>query len=78
MEGGNYAEAADAFEALLARDSVNEEACRRQMICLTQLGDRAGALRAYDALVRALREELGVRPERETTSLRDKLVSTTS
>jgi DNA-binding SARP family transcriptional activator len=78
MEHGNYAEAADAFEALLARDSVNEEACRRQMICLTHLGDRAGALRAYDALVRALREELGVRPERETTSLRDKLVSTTS
>ena len=78
MESGNYAEAADAFRALLAGDAVNEEACRQQMICLTRLGDRAGALRAYEALVRALRDELGVRPERETTSLRDKLVSTAS
>ncbi len=78
MEGGNYLEAADTFGILLAREPVNEEACRLQMICLTQLGDRAGALRAYEALVRALREELGVRPERETTTLRDKLVSTTS
>ncbi len=78
MERGRYLEAADAFGMLLARDSVNEDACRRQMMCLTQLGDRAAALRAYDALVRALRDELGVRPERETTTLRDKLVSTAS
>jgi predicted ATPase/DNA-binding SARP family transcriptional activator len=78
MERENYVEAADAFAMLLARDPVNEDACRRQMICLTQLGDRSGALRAYDALARALREELGVRPERETTALRDKLVSTAS
>jgi predicted ATPase/DNA-binding SARP family transcriptional activator len=78
MERGNHLEAADAFGLLLAHDSVNEEACRQQMLCLTRVGDRAGALRAYDALVHALREELGVRPERETTSLRDKLVSTTS
>ena len=76
MEHGRYGEAADAFRTLLAVDPVNEDACRRQMICLTQLGDRAGALRAYDALARALRDELGVRPERETSTLRDKLVST--
>jgi predicted ATPase/DNA-binding SARP family transcriptional activator len=77
MDRGRYAEAADAFRALLAVDPVNEEACRRHMICLTQLGDRAAALRAYDALVRALRDELGVRPDRETAALRDKLVSAT-
>jgi DNA-binding SARP family transcriptional activator len=47
------------------------------MICLDHLGDRTGALRAYDTLVRALRDELGVRPGRETAALRDKLVSTT-
>jgi predicted ATPase/DNA-binding SARP family transcriptional activator len=75
MERGRYAEAAEAFRALLAVDPVNEDACRRQMICLTELGDRAGALRAYDALARALQHELGVRPERETSSLRDRLVS---
>ena len=77
MERGQYVEAADTFRALLAADPVNEHACRQMMMCLTQLGDRAGALRAYDALVRALRDELGVRPERETTALREKLVSTT-
>jgi DNA-binding SARP family transcriptional activator len=77
MDRRRYAEAADAFRSLLAIDPVNEEACRRQMTCLAQLGDRAAALRAYDALVRALRDELGVRPERETSTLRDRLVSAT-
>ncbi|MGH9372831.1 MAG: AfsR/SARP family transcriptional regulator, partial [Vicinamibacterales bacterium] len=76
MERGRHADAADAFRTLLIADPVNEDACRRHMICLDRLGDRAGALRAYDALVRALRDELGVRPGRETAALRDKLVST--
>jgi predicted ATPase/DNA-binding SARP family transcriptional activator len=75
MERGRYAEAAEAFAAVLAVDPVNEDACRRRMISLTELGDRAGALRAYDALARALRDELGVRPDRATATLRDKLVS---
>lgn len=43
------------------------------MTCLAHLGDRASALRAYDALVRALRRDLGVTPARETVALRDKL-----
>lgn len=73
MERARYAEAADTFSALLAADPVNEDACQRQMICLTHLGDRASALRTYDALVRALRHELGVDPARETVALRDKL-----
>ncbi len=75
MERGRFTDAADVFRALLAVDPVNEDACRRQMICLNQIGDRAGALRAYDALVRALKDELGVKPERETTMLREKLSS---
>ena len=54
-------------------DPVNEDACRRQMICLANLGDRASALRAYDALVRALRDDLGVQPARDTVALREKL-----
>jgi DNA-binding SARP family transcriptional activator len=75
MERTQYVEAADAFSALLAADPVNEEACRRLMICLAHLGDRASALRAYEALVRALREDLGVRPGRDTVALRDKLAA---
>ena len=75
MERERYEEAADAFAALLTADPVNEDACRRQMICLAHLGDRASALRAYEALVRALREDLGVKPGRETVALRDKLAT---
>jgi predicted ATPase len=75
MKNERYAEAAEAFRLLLVADPVNEEACRRQMTCLAQLGDRGAALRAYDALARALRDELGVRPERETSALREKLSS---
>jgi DNA-binding SARP family transcriptional activator len=75
MAREQYVEAADAFSAILAVDPVNEDACRRHMICLVQLGDRASALRAYDALVRALRDDLGVRPGRETVALRDKLAT---
>ena len=75
MERERYIEAADAFAALLALDPVNEDACRRHMICLAHLGDRASALRAYDALVRALRDDLGVKPGRDTVALRDKLAT---
>ena len=75
MERERYVEAADAFSALLALDPINEEACRRHMICLSHLGDRASALRAYDALVRALRDDLGVKPGRDTVALRDKLAT---
>jgi DNA-binding SARP family transcriptional activator len=46
------------------------------MLCLAHLGDRASALRAYDALARALRDDLGVKPGRETVALRDRLATT--
>jgi len=75
MERERYVEAADAFSALLAMDPVNEDACQRLMISLTHLGDRASALRAFDALARALRDDLGVRPGRETIALRDRLAT---
>ena len=47
------------------------------MICLAHLGDRTSAIRAYDNLVRALRNDLGVKPARETVALRDKLAERT-
>jgi predicted ATPase/DNA-binding SARP family transcriptional activator len=75
MERERYVEAAEAFSSLLAVDPVNEDACRRHMLCLAHLGDRASALRAYDALVRALRDDLGVKPGRDTVALRDKLAA---
>ena len=75
MERERYVEAADAFGTLLAADPVNEDACQRLMLCLAHLGDRASALRAYDALARALRDDLGVKPGRETVALRDRLAT---
>ncbi len=78
MEREHYAEAADAFRAVLTADPANEDACRRQMICLSRLGDRAGALRAFDALSRALRDDLGVKPARETLAVRDRLLGDTA
>jgi DNA-binding SARP family transcriptional activator len=39
------------------------------MELLARAGDRAGALRTYDALVRELRDELQLEPAPETTAL---------
>jgi DNA-binding SARP family transcriptional activator len=75
MDRERYSEAADVFSTLLTADPVNEDACQRQMMCLAQLGDRASVLRVYDALVRALRTDLGVRPSRETVAVRDRIFS---
>jgi DNA-binding SARP family transcriptional activator len=76
MDRDRNAEAVEAFRTLLAIDPTHEDACRREMACLTQLGDRGAALRAYDGLARALRKELGVAPEPETSALRDSLLRT--
>src|SRR5699024_935513 len=43
-----HAEAADALDALLARDPLHEEAARRLMASAARLGDRTRALRAYE------------------------------
>ena len=75
MERQQYVEAAETFYVLLATDRVNEDACRRHMVCLARLGDRAGAMRAYDTLVRALLDDLDVKPAPETVALRDKLAA---
>jgi DNA-binding SARP family transcriptional activator len=53
--------------ARLARG--DERRVRRVMELLARAGDRAGALRTYDALVRELRDELQLEPAPETTAL---------
>ena len=43
------------------------------MYCLIRQGERAQALRHYDALVTLLKEEVGSSPARRTTSLAEHL-----
>jgi serine/threonine protein kinase/DNA-binding SARP family transcriptional activator len=56
--------------AELARD--DERAFRRLFALLARVGDRAGALQAYDDFAVRLRDELGVEPASETQALADK------
>ncbi|HZO93188.1 MAG TPA: AAA family ATPase [Candidatus Baltobacteraceae bacterium] len=56
---------------LLSLDPAREDALRHIMALRTELGDRAGALGAYETFVRFVREELGVEPMPETSALAD-------
>jgi DNA-binding SARP family transcriptional activator len=55
------------YAAALVRD--DEEALRRLIALLGELGDRAGALQAYDAFSRRLAEEYDAEPAVETRAL---------
>ena len=55
----------------LALAPYNEAATRRVISLLSQLGDRAGAIRSYDDLARRLAEEFEVEPSPETRALVD-------
>ena len=68
-----YAEALEIYHRALAQDSYLEIAHRGVMYCLIRLGERAQALRHYDALVTLLKEEMGSSPARRTTSLAEHL-----
>jgi DNA-binding SARP family transcriptional activator/tetratricopeptide (TPR) repeat protein len=51
----------------------DENALRTLMESLSRDGDRAGALRAYDAFARDLMHELGIRPSREVRELHERI-----
>ncbi|MBI5300801.1 MAG: AAA family ATPase [Chloroflexi bacterium] len=61
----------------LAHDNLQEPMYRALMHAHAQLGERAEALREYDALRAALERELGVAPLPETDALRDAIVAGT-
>jgi len=68
-DAGDSAGAVWRLRLLLAADPCHEPATRLLMRLLAATGDRAEALRAYEALVRALRDDLDVVPTPETKSL---------
>lgn len=63
-------EAGQSYGATILRyDRASERTYRRLMHLQYMAGDRTGALRQYDRCVAALREELGVKPERRTRAV---------
>jgi len=68
-DAGDSVGAVRRLRLLLADDPCHEPATRLLMRLLAATGDRAEALRAYEVLVRALRDDLDVVPTPETESL---------
>jgi DNA-binding SARP family transcriptional activator len=72
---GRLSDAADAYRRLIGREPLHEEAYRRLMMSLAQLGRRSEAIRYYERLVALLRTELEAEPEGETISLAERIRS---
>lgn len=66
---GECEQAIELAKQVLALDVANERAHQHLMFCYHVSGDRAAALKQYEACVRALRDELGVTPSPETAAL---------
>lgn len=60
-------------ETILRYDRARECTHRRMMTLYYLEGDRTSALRQYEQLAQALREELDVQPSRRSTALRDQI-----
>lgn len=65
--------AIEKWKKIIDQDPGREDAYRHLMTCYAERGQRAVALRWYDACVQALREQLGVEPEAETIALYQRL-----
>ncbi len=64
-----------AARRLLALEPWREEAHRQLMLLLARSGQRSAALAQYEACRRALAEELGAEPARETVGLYRRLAA---
>lgn len=70
-----YRAAIEPWDRLVAIDPLAEAAYQGLMRVAALAGDRSTGLRAYHACVRALRDELGVEPSRETERAYHRLVT---
>ncbi|HEX9371253.1 MAG TPA: BTAD domain-containing putative transcriptional regulator [Roseiflexaceae bacterium] len=73
----DYASALDALTRALALNPLQEDVQRAAMRLHYLAGDRAGAIRRYEALRRLLDDELGVPPMDETRALYDAIITDT-
>jgi LuxR family transcriptional regulator, maltose regulon positive regulatory protein len=69
IDRGQYEEALNACQAILARDACWERAYRLMMKAYTAQGNRPQAMRAYQRCVDVLRDQLDVEPSPETVAL---------
>jgi ATP/maltotriose-dependent transcriptional regulator MalT/DNA-binding SARP family transcriptional activator len=65
-KGRDLRRAVELYQRLLSLDPYRESAHRDVMRCYQRLGDRAAAIRQYQACAEILREDLGLSPTRET------------
>lgn len=70
---GECAQTIELAKQVLALDSANEYAHQHLIFCYHASGDRAAALKQYEACVNELRDELGVTPLPETTELYEEI-----
>lgn len=70
---GRHADAADVYRRLVALDPLHERAVQLLMVSLAQDDRRGEALRAYDRLQQALRQELDAEPDDDLTALANRL-----
>jgi predicted ATPase/DNA-binding SARP family transcriptional activator/ABC-type glycerol-3-phosphate transport system substrate-binding protein len=70
---GRLPAAIAAQRRVLNLEPWREESHRELMLLLAASGQRSAALAQYEACVQTLTEELGVRPDAETTSLAERL-----
>ncbi len=71
-DGGETARAIEAARRWVALDRLNEAARRRLIALHLATGDRAAALRAYEACRMVLDDEFGIAPEPATVALAER------
>jgi predicted ATPase len=71
----NYADALNALDHALNFDVLQEDVQREALRLHYLAGDRAGAIRRYEKLVKLLDEEMGVPPMAETRALYDAIIT---
>lgn len=76
-QAGDFPAALAALQQALAIDPFQEDLQRAALRLHYLAGDRAGAIRRYEELVRLLDEEMGVPPMAETRSLYDAIITDT-
>lgn len=72
-ERGQFVEASQYAQLILALDPWREDALRMILEMRALLGDRAGAIAQYETFVENLANELGVDPSEETIDLYERL-----
>jgi DNA-binding SARP family transcriptional activator len=71
----DFVQARDYADRMLALGEWREDALRLKIAALYEMGDRPGALAAFDAFAKELRDEMGVDVMPETRALRDAVLA---